>query len=388
VKILFIHNRYQLKGGEDAVFDQEVELLSHTEEVRALTFQNHGGLRGALQFLLSVWNVSATVKIKKVVRQFQPEVIHVHNWHYGIGPLVIRMAHKLRIPVVCTIHNYRLLCPSATLLNRNAIYLESLHVSFPWKAVRNKLYRNSFLQTFWLAFVIWFHKKMGTWRMVNCYIVLTEFAKRLFISSSFGVPESLFVVKPNFSKDPGLSLQNREDYFLFIGRLSEEKGIDVLLEAFKHKEFDLYIGGEGPLRDKVINAGKGNARVHYLGMLDKETVKEKMNHCSALIFPSIWYEGMPMTLIEAFALGTPVITSNLGAMGSMVRDGYNGMYFTADDPASLSEKIAEWSHFERSARKQYSANARSVYEEKYTPEHNRKEILSIYETVIKNKLNS
>jgi glycosyltransferase involved in cell wall biosynthesis len=384
VKVLFIHNQYQVRGGEDAVFDQGVELLSGTEEVKALTFKNLSGIKGAIQFLFSIWNIFTASKIKKVIRQFQPDLIHLHNWHYAIGPIIIRTAYKKRIPIIITIHNYRLLCPSATLLNRDSLFLNSLYVAFPWKAIRNKVYRNSYLQTFWLSFVIWFHKKIGTWKMVDRYIVLTDFAKKLFLSSSFGVSETHFSVLPNFIKDPKLPKPERSEYFLYLGRLSEEKGIRTLLKSFKYKETDLYIAGEGNLKEEVIRAGKENPRLHYLGLLDLNSVMERMAYCSALIFPSLWYEGMPMTIIEAFALGTPVIASNLGAMSSMIKDGNNGIHFSPGNAIELSEKIDYWINLDKSDKSRYSINARTSYEEIYTPDLNMEGIISIYNQVIKN----
>jgi glycosyltransferase involved in cell wall biosynthesis len=385
MRVLFIHNRYQQKGGEDTVFEQELELLSQTEEVQALTFQNYSGWRGALQFLMSIWNVSSAAKIKKAIRQFQPRVIHVHNWHYAVGPLVVRTAKKSKIPIVLTVQNFRLLCPSATLLFKGKLFTDSIHASFPWKAVRNKVYRNSFLQTLWLAFFIRFHRKIGTWKMVDKYILQTDIAKDVFLASSLGATASQFAIKPNFIKDPVLPKLEREDFFLFIGRLAEEKGIEVLLEAFKNKKSHLYLGGDGPLKEKVLAACEENSNLHYLGLLDTDAVRNMMCRCSILIFPSVWYEGMPMTLIEAFAAGTPVIASNLGAMASMIQDGYNGLHFKAGDAVELSEKISRWEKFDRKERQLFSANARSSFETKYTPEINKKQLISIYDSVLENK---
>ncbi len=384
MRILVVHNKYQRQGGEDAVFNNEVGLLRATEEVKTLVYENHTGFRGALQFILSVWNVFAVREIKKSIDGFQPDLIHLHNWHYAIGPLIIRTARKKKIPIVLTIHNYRLLCPSATLLNRESLFLDSLHVSFPWKAVQYKLYRNSYFQTFWLALVVWFHKKIGTWKLVDRYIVLTDFAKNVFASSSFGVGESKFSVMPNFVEDPMVQIHDRADYYLYIGRLSEEKGIEILLRSFKNKTNELYIAGEGHLKSAVISASKENPHIHYLGQLDLPSVRERMAHCSALIFPSIWYEGMPMTIIEAFAIGTPVIGSNLGAMSAMIRDGYNGICFRAGDSASLTEKIAYWENLDRNDKFQLSQNARASFEAGYTAERHRDQLLSIYRSVMKN----
>ena len=381
MKVLYIHNNYQQKGGEDTVFHQELALISQTEKTNSVIFKNYSGVHGSLQFALSIWNIFSAHKINKVIHAFNPDIVHVHNWHYAIGPLIVRSVKNLGIPIVLTVQNFRLICPSATLLHKGALFTHSLNESFPWKAIKKKVYRNSFIQTFWLALFIWVHKKIGTWKMVDRFIVQTELAKNVFLSSKLGVIESQFTVKPNFIEDPGVGTAMRENFFLFIGRLAEEKGIDSLLETFKKNKYILYIGGDGPYKEKVIAASKSSVNIQYLGLLNPNEVKNMLRRCSILIFPSIWYEGMPMTLIEAFAAGTPVIASNLGAMASMIRDGYNGLHFKAGNSAELSEKVAYWGNLNKTDRIQFSENARTSYETIYTPNRNRELLLSIYNSL-------
>src|SRR5450432_3476944 len=158
MKVLLIHTYYQQRGGEDAIFEQEYALLLQSEDVETLSFRNRTGPGALLQFLGSVWNIRAAWKIKRAIARSRPDVIHIHNWHFAVGPLAIRVAHKARIPVILTINNYRLLCPSATLLHDGKLFTDSLKDAFPWKAVTRRVYRNSFFLTFWLAFIIWFHK--------------------------------------------------------------------------------------------------------------------------------------------------------------------------------------------------------------------------------------
>jgi glycosyltransferase involved in cell wall biosynthesis len=385
LKILVIHNRYQQKGGEDTTFEQETRLLKQTEDIETLVFQNDAGWRGAMQFFLSTWNIFSAYKIRRAIHRFQPDVVHVHNWHYAIGPVVVRTVYYGKIPVILTVQNFRLLCPSAALLYNNTLFLDSITSSFPWNAIFKRVYRNSFIQTFWLAFTVWIHKKMGTWNMVDRYILQTALAKSVFLSSTLGVSEEKFSIKPNFIEDPRSSPKNREDFFLYIGRLSEEKGIDTLLEAFKTGEHELYIGGDGPLRERVQKASAENPHIRYLGLLDKNLVLEMMCRCSALLFPSIWYEGMPLTLIEAFAVGTPVIASNLGAMSSMITDRRNGLHFSAGNATELAGKLDFWTGLTKDEKKLYSERARECFEDLYTPEKNMEQILAIYRAAIKNK---
>ncbi len=385
MKILIIHTYYQQTGGEDAVFRQESNLLSDTEEIKEICFFNKNGWKGAVDFLCSIWNIGAALDVKKQIEQFNPDIIHLHNWHFAAGPLIIRVAKKNKIPVVITLHNYRLLCPSATLLQNGKLFTESVHAKFPWKAVFKKVYRNSLLQTFWLAFVIWFHKKIGTWKLADKYIVLTDFAKQLVVNSSFGVPEEKFVVKSNFVEQQNAPSLKREKHFLFIGRLSEEKGIKVLLEAFSNQDLELHIAGDGPLKDEIIRMSRTNKNIHYLGRLDKEGISTVMQQCSALIFPSIWYEGMPMTLLEAFSMGTPVLASNIGAMASMIQNGFNGFHFEAGNAKSLQTQLINWEKLTENEKESYRINALETYKRNYTPEQNKKQLISIYESVISEK---
>lgn len=382
MRILLLHTSYLQKGGEDAVFNNEAALLRDLAAVRTWELQNVPGWRGAGQFLLSIWNIFIARRLKKMILEWQPDVIHLHNFHFAMGPLVVRVAKKLGVPVVLTLHNYRLLCPSATLLHNGSLFTESLKKGFPWGAVRRKVYRNSYFQTFWLAFILWFHKVIGTWKMIDKYIVLTDFARNVFVSSSLGVGQEKFITKPNFKNPGGRSIARSGNHFLYIGRLSEEKGIDVLLDAFSGIDAPLLIAGEGPLETTVRDAARRHSNIRYIGPLNREGVENHLLACSALIFPSIWYEGLPMTLIEALSTGTAVLASRLGAMADVIQDGHNGLHFTAGDSRALASRVKEWQTLSETEREIYRRNAWLSYETKYTPEQNRKQLLAIYRTVV------
>ncbi|SOD98298.1 glycosyltransferase, partial [Spirosoma fluviale] len=302
MKILLIHTHYQFRGGEDAVFEQEQSLLQEGNQVETLVFHNKNGWRGALQFFFSVWNLSAIIKVRRKIQVFKPDVVHIHNWHYASGPAIIRTAKRFGVPVLLTLHNYRLLCPSGSLMNGNTIFTDSMYADFPWKAVQLKVFRDSVVQTFWLAFVVWFHKKIGTWHLVDRYLVLTDFARNLYRSSQLGIDPAKLLIKPNFVQRPEQLRQIRAGHFLYIGRLSDEKGVNILLSTFQNSAYKLSIAGDGPLADLVERASSVSSNIHYLGTLDRYGVQQGMQTCTALLFPSIWYEGMPMTILEAFSL--------------------------------------------------------------------------------------
>lgn len=380
MQILLIHTYYSLRGGEDSVFEQEYNLLKKDNEVEVITFQNKSGSIGALQFLSSIWNILAAYKVKKKLKQFQPDIIHIHNWHFASGPLIMRSISKKKIPFIITLHNYRLLCPSAIFLCNGKIFRNSISSNFPWTAIKNKVYRNSYIQTFWLAFIVWFHKKIDTWDRANRYIVLTEFARKIYISSHININNNKFIIKQNFSKKSisNFEYKNKIGEFLFIGRLSQEKGIDCLIQAFKGTNYIINIGGDGPLKEKIIDASKLFPNIKYLGKLNETQVIKYLNEMEALILPSVCYEGMPMTITEAFSVGVPVIASNLGAMSSMIKDEHNGLLFEPGNSDSLIQKLNEWQSKSEEEKKQFSLNAYNTYLEYYTPEKNKELLMNIY----------
>lgn len=388
MKILLIHTHYQLHGGEDAVVKQEIELLKHHHTVEVLWFQNQAGLKGALQFLCSIWNIGSATTVRKKIQEFKPDVVHVHNWHFAMGPLVFREISRLGIPIVHTVHNYRLLCPSAILLYNGQLFTDSLNQAFPWKAILNKVYRSSIAQTFWLSFVVWFHKRIGTWKKIDSYVCLTPFAVDLFQQSNFGIPKNQFTVKPNFTAiSKELQTVDREKHFLFIGRLSEEKGLTVLLDAFKDSLFVLKIAGDGPLKKLVLNTTRQSSNIIYLGNLTNEKVTEELQKTQALIFPSVWYEGMPMTILEAFSTATPVIASNLGAMTSLISNKSNGFHFEPGNMNNLKEIVTKFDALSMSEKKLMGFTAFQNYKDIYSPELQLGYFDAIYSKVLKKEIN-
>ncbi len=383
MKILLIHNKYQHQGGEDTVVQQETDLLRENYIVETLFFQNQKGINGAFQFLCSIWNIFAAQTLREKIKSFQPDVIHVHNWHFASGPILFQVAKKFNIPVVHTVHNYRLLCPSAILLHNNELFADSLQQNFPWSAVQKRVYRNSKFQTFWLAFIVWFHKKIGTWTSIDKYICLTPFAVELFQQSKIGLDVNKFTVKPNFIETPSeLTEIIRENHFLFIGRLSEEKGIQTLLDTFKGSNFQLRIAGDGPMKAQVLEASKSAENIQYLGSLSRQDVKNELIRTQGLIFPSIWFEGMPMTIIESLGFATPVIASKLGAMKSMIQDNQNGLHFNPGDSKDLLLKIEQFVAMTEEEKKAMRENAYNTFKQNYSVDKQMEYFKNIYQGVI------
>lgn len=378
MRILVIHNFYQHAGGEDVVFRQEVEELAKRHDVQTLTFQNKKGFRGVIQFLLYPWNILARWQVKKAIRAFKPDIIHLHNLHYASGPAIIRLIHDQGIPLVMTLHNYRLLCPSASLFTRGQIFTESITQQFPWTAIKLRVLDHSLLKTWLTAGTYWLHRKLGTWDMVHTYLVLSSFAKRIFAESTFPVANEKFLVRPNSIAQHSVKVE-KEQRLVYIGRFSTEKGIIPLLEAIAGSAVSLDLYGTGPQLDLVKQYVDANAGIRYMGYQPPEVLTSAIAQADALIVPSVCYEGMPMTIIEAFAQGTPVLASAIGILQEMVVPLYTGMLFDPFDKSSVQDCIARWVNLDRTKKMEIAINCQQEYEKQYTLTKNMERLTAIYQ---------
>ncbi|MCU0384407.1 MAG: glycosyltransferase [Flavihumibacter sp.] len=379
MKILVIHTRYVEKGGEDSLVDLEINLLRQEHEVELLQFQNKSGWRGLIQFLFSIWNPAAGKKVRRKILDFRPDLVHVHNWHFAAGPIVFHAVAKQGIPIVATLHNYRILCPSATLFHHEKLFFESLKNGFPWRAVQKKTYRNSILLSFWLSLILYFHRKIGTWNFVDSYLVPSASMLPFFEQVPWKFPMNKVIVKPNFT-EPAPTSNKEKTNFLYVGRLSEEKGIRSLLDAFIKTKQPLLIAGDGPLKPLITDATSKYNWIRYAGSLNKPKVNDELTAASALIVPSIWQEPFGMVIIESFAHGTPVIAANIGAPAHLIQHNFNGLLFEPGNAASIAEAVQQWNKFSIFQKKQMSANAIRTYEEYYTPKKNLQELNRIYQS--------
>ncbi len=384
MRILIIHNFYQHKGGEDVVFTQEAAILKEEKyQVETLSFRNKKGLKGLIQFLFYPWNIFAAHTVMKKVTDFQPDVVHIHNTHYAIGPLIFRKLHQRKIPVILTLHNFRLLDPSANLFHNNAVFTDTIDKDFPWKSVWNKVLDNSLLKTFWTAFTVYIHKKLNTWRNIDRILTFSEFGKQLLLRSTLQLQAQNIAIKPNFALESfDTNHSEKKDYFVYIGRLSEEKGIESLLGAFSKCSYTLKIFGDGPLAQKVIHAAQLHPNILYGGFQNKETLHHHLSESQALLVPSIWFEGMPMTVLEAFACGTPVIASRIGILEEMISDGKNGLLFEPNNEKSIIAAIQSWQTLSTEEKKVISENCKKDFSANYSSQKNVSLLEQIYQEAI------
>lgn len=387
MKIGIVHTTYLQKGGEDMAVEQECRLLNKAGvQVSQLRFNNPAGRCQQLAtFGLSLFNPVSWNRMNEWLCTEKPDVVHIHNWHFSASPSIIHAARRRGIPVVLTLHNFRLLCPSATLLSHGKLFTSSLRGGFPWKAVLQRVYHDSMVQTFWLSLTLWLHRESGTWKHVDRYIVLTPGAREIFLGSGAGFRPGQLVIKPNCVPDVDIDPVERLDHFLFVGRLSEEKGITTLVRAFAGSPYRLVILGRGPLSPMVEEYARCYPNIIYKGNASRDAVLRESARCSAMVFPSIWYEGNPMTIIEALACGTPVIASGIGAMKDMITDRVNGLHFIPGDVADLRRKLKQWAGLDAEERRAYGEHAREAYLANYTPEKNIRQLLTIYRDLLENR---
>jgi glycosyltransferase involved in cell wall biosynthesis len=380
----------QSAGGEDTTVQAESELMRMKgHDVFVYFFDNASfgdGIGGKLNAGFSaIYNRSSAAKIRKVLVDFKPDIVHVHNFFFAASPSVLMEVHKLRVPLAVTIQNYRLICANAFLLRNNKVCDLCVSHDFPWYGVKYKCYHGSAVQSAAVGAMAAIHKWLGTWKkVVDLYIMPSAFARNKLMHSSFNVDEQKTAVKPNFIQDPGVAdNSSRQDNYLFIGRLSMEKGVDVLLKAFTQlPDQRLVVAGDGPERENLMRTYGHLKNVEFVGHKNKEEVLALMRTCRALIFPSIWYEGLPLTIIESFATGTPVIGSNLGAMSEMIRNNENGMLFETGVVDQLKESVLRMNSMITDGDYSLHSGAREAYLEKYHPEKSYEAIMKLYNSII------
>jgi glycosyltransferase involved in cell wall biosynthesis len=384
MKILMLHNRYLIPGGEDQVTAAETALLrAYGHEVELLEEDNRrveelGRARLALR---TVWSQEAYHRIYEKLRGGF-DILHVQNFFPLWSPSVYYAASRNNVPVVQTLHNYRLMCVNSLLFRDQHLCEECMGHFLPWRGVLHACYRNSRAASAVVAGMVGSHKLAGTWhKRVTAYIAVSEFTREKYIAGGF--PQEKIVVKPNFlhpTPEPG---QGGGGYALYVGRLSHEKGIAAMLEAWKSAShpMSLRIVGEGPLADLVIAAGRACPKIEYLGGKLLPEVLDLMRSAEFLVFPSEWYETMGRTIMEAFAVGTPVVASKIGPPAKMVVSGETGFHFQPGNVTELREWV-EWCSQNPEHLRALRRKAREAFEAKYTGAANAEMLTAIYRKAV------
>ena len=321
MRILQIHTMYRQSGGEEAVLDAEAKVLRGAgHDVHQMIAQNpDGSVSAAVNMAAAVWNPVAVHRVRKMADVLQPDVIHFHNTWFALSPAVIRAVRSKSASVVMTLHNYRLTCANALLLRDGSI-CELCVGSNPWKAVKYSCYRDSKVLSAVAAGTLALHSRLGTWvEGVDRFVVLTDFQRQIMMRA--GLPERKLKVKPHFVDDPGPrnAPPSQSNVVLFVGRVVFEKGVDRLIDAWRHADtgdLELWIVGDGPMRLEL--EALAPIGVRFLGSQPRERVAELMLSARAGVMPSIWYEGMPMVALEFIAAGAPMVVSRSAAISELL----------------------------------------------------------------------
>jgi glycosyltransferase involved in cell wall biosynthesis len=382
MNILMLHNRYLVPGGEDQSTAAEANLLQQQGcGVELLEEDNRrveqlGKARTALR---TIWSSESFHRIHDKLRTGKFDVLHVQNFFPLWSPSVYYAAAKCNVPVVQTLRNYRLMCVNSVFFRDSHVCEDCLGKRFAWPGILHACYRDSRAASAVVAGMNGIHHLAGTWRKkIHVYVALTEFARDKYIAGGF--PAEKIVVKPNFvypSPQPG---PGQGGYALFVGRLSPEKGVTTLLNAWRTSAnaLSLKIVGDGPLSGIVEVAARENRAIEYLGRRSSDEVAQLMARAEFLVFPTECYEGMPRTVIESFAVGTPVLASNIGSTATMVVPGETGFQFKPGSVAELRERV-EWCSQNLDQLRAMRPKARQAFESNYTGTANARRLLGIYE---------
>lgn len=387
--VLMAHNYYQVPGGEDTVFHNEVNMLEKNgHKVIKYTRHNDEIKDGVLSKLKlgidTIFSFKTYKEVKKLIDENEIDIVHVHNTLPLISPSIYYAARAKKVPVVQTIHNFRLLCPGAT-FTRNSEICEDCISKGLGQSLKHKCYRGSLAQTFIMYVMLKFHRIIGTYDKIN-YITLTEFNKKKLLN--LVKVESKIYVKPNFVEKREQSERILDDYFVYIGRLDEIKGINFLIEAWKDidENIELYVIGTGPEKEKIKKfIEKNNIKnVKMLGFMQRNKIFDIIQKSRAVVVPSNWNEPFGMVIIEAFSKGVPIIASKIGSIPYIVDHNVNGILVDPGDKLKLKESINNI-FYDNKLNKALGKNAYNKFNEYYTDIVNYNRLIEIYEELVGDK---
>jgi glycosyltransferase involved in cell wall biosynthesis len=379
MKVLIVHNGYQHAGGEDSAVRNEAKMLRTNGVTVEIYQRTNDDIRSASKAevaMEAVWSTRTSREIAQKIADLRPDVVHAHNTFPLVSPSLYYAASRAGVPVVQTLHNFRLACPQAMFL-RNGRICEDCVGKLPWRSVVHGCYRESRGQSAVVAAMLGFHRAMGTYdKRVNRYIALNEFCRGKFIEA--GLPGDRIAVKPNFVDIPAYAHPGLRSGPLFVGRLSPEKGISVLADVARTRPGapSIRVIGDGPERG-VLAA----APLHLVGQVTPSEVHDWMRSSSYLVVPSIWYETFGLVILEAFACSTPVIASNLGAMRELVKDHETGLLCEPGNSEDLANKM-RWADEHPEEMRKMGERARRVYEKSYSAAANFAQLVAIYRECI------
>jgi glycosyltransferase involved in cell wall biosynthesis len=392
MKILIAFNNYAdiPTGGErNVVFAEEQLLRKHGHEVYLWERSNAeihsmSWKQKLAAFSNLTWSEQSKREAAKILNEFKPDIFHLHNYWLLMTPSVFAAARELNIPTVYTLHNFRMICPGAQLMYKGRPCEDCLRDGkFARCLLRGCFPGGSRFKTF-LSLRLFYATRQRQFlkNEVNAFIALSKFSKEKFIQG--GLDAKKIFVKPNFLEDPLLSTppEPGKPGALFIGRLSAEKGISELLDVWEKINYPLTVVGEGVLKERL--QARKVPGVTFTGGLTRDEVLRLLAQSTFLIFPSVWYETFGLTMIEAMAMGKPVLATNLGGRGEIVEEGITGFLYNPFEPGETEAAIRKMLALSPSEKERMGVAAREKYLKYYTPETNYQILIDIYQKASRN----
>jgi glycosyltransferase involved in cell wall biosynthesis len=387
MRVLVTHNRYRFSGGEDSVVQNEVEMLRAAGHEVAMLEADNRTIEGPLATIAAAGSVFHSAhsrrRAESLLQEFHPDVMHVHNWFPLLSPSVITACAKRRVPVVQTLHNFRMVCAGASLFRNGRICCDCIGQRLPLAPVLHGCYTGSRAGSAVVAAAFAWHRLAHTWNDVSIFIALTEFQRELLVRG--GVDAAKTVVKPNFVGGRGgkSAGKGRGGYALFAGRLVPEKGIRTVLRAWEENAHlpRLKIMGDGPLSIEVRARAMRLPHVEFLGQQSRFAVAEAMADARLLVFASECYEPFALVILEALAAGTPVVAADLPSIAELVEEGETGLHFVPGDARDLTAKISTIS-VETPAYHAMRRRCRATYEQRYSEAINYPLLMDIYRRAV------
>jgi glycosyltransferase involved in cell wall biosynthesis len=381
MRVLIVHNRYQQSGGEDAVVANEQALLEEhgwNTQLWSVTNDTIAGTRDAIRVAMRTsYSRPARDNLARKIAELAPAVVHVHNFFPLLSPSIYDACRAAGVAVVQTLHNYRAICANPALTRGGRPCFDCIGGS-PYQAVLHGCYRGSRLASLPVARMVDVHRRRGTWsQKVDRFIALSAFSKDKFIEAGF--PGERIEVKPNFVEDRPAARPAPRSGALYVGRLSAEKGIETLVRAWTGLDVPLRVVGDGPLR-RLVESATGPS-ITFLGRKTRAEVALEMARAAFLVQPSVAPETFGMAIAEAYCQGLPAIASRIGALAEIVQDRITGLLFSPGDAEDLAA-TARWAHQRPDAMRVMGRDARTIYEERYSPGVNFQQLCAIYASAI------
>jgi glycosyltransferase involved in cell wall biosynthesis len=385
MRVLTLHNKYKIRGGEDESSESKDRMLRSRGHVVVRHERDNAVIRAGdlIQIAGSaIYSYQSYSRVRELIRALRPDIVDIHNFFPLISPSAYYACQAERVPVIQNLHNYRLLCPGATFFRDGGPCEDCLGKPFPYPGIQHRCYHSSAAGSAAVASMVGVHRLLETWqKQVTLYVALSEFCRKKFIEA--GLPADRICVKPNFV-DPDPKVGDASGNFaLFVGRLVPEKGLQTLFRAWKlvKSAIPLKIVGEGPMAGYVAEQCRAFSKVEWLERKPIREVYDLMGQATFLVFPSEWYETFGRVAIEAFAKGTPVLISDIGAIAELVEEGRTGWRFRpgdAEDLAARVDQIMSSPHLLPAM----GLEARREFEAKYTADGNYRLLMNIYDRAI------